>query len=111
MKITFIDHIVIIVTNIPNTEKFYSTFLGTPGYTSDSSLIYNIGSTRLFFVLPKAEFVPSDKDQSGLNHIAYGVRSLEELQEFETMLNDATIKHSGIKKDVHGNKDYIWFDD
>ena len=111
MKINFIDHIVIIVKNIATTENFYTSFLGTPEYVKDGTLVYKIGDTKLFFVLPKAEFAPIDKDKGGLNHIAFGVRTMEELKAFETILNQAAIKHSGIKNDVHGNKEYIWFDD
>jgi glyoxylase I family protein len=111
MKIDFIDHIVIIVKNIPATENFYTSFLGAPEYVKDGTLVYKIGDTKLFFVLPKAEFEPADKDKSGLNHIAFGVRTIGELKSLGSMLDQATIKHSGIKTDVHGNKDYIWFDD
>ena len=111
MKINFIDHLVIVVKNITTTESFYSSFLGDTENVKDGTLIYKIGDTKLFFVLPKAEFSPTDKDKSGLNHIAFGVRTIGELEAFGSMLDDAAIKHSGIKTDVHGNKEYIWFDD
>jgi len=111
MRINFIDHIVIIVKSITETERFYSIFLGAPEYFKDATLVYKIGDTKLFFVLPKADFVPADKDKSGLNHIAFGVLTIEELKSFETILNRATIKNSGIKTDTYGNKEYIWFDD
>ena len=112
MKINFIDHIVIIVKDILETEKFYSSFLGQPVHQDKESVVYEIGNTKVFFVLPKGgEFVKTDKDKSGLNHIAYGVKTFEELQSFEKVLNGALIQHSGIKIDKHGNKEYIWFDD
>ena len=111
MKINFIDHIVVIVKNILVTENFYTSFLGTAEYVKEGTLVYKIGDTKLFFVLPKTEFAPTDKDKSGLNHIAFGVRTLEELKSAETVLDQAAIKHSGIKTDSYGNKEYIWFDD
>jgi catechol-2,3-dioxygenase len=111
MKINFIDHIVIIVKNIHETRNFYSCFLGAPEYAKEGTLVYQVGDTKLFFVLPKDEFATGDKDKGGLNHIAFGVLSLKELGSVETMLDRASIKHSGIKIDSYGNKAYIWFDD
>ena len=101
----------IIVKNIPTTEKFYSSFLGKPAYLDERMAIYETGETKLFFVLPKGDYETRDKDKGGLNHVAFGVHTPEELKSFETMLNAAAIKHSGIKIDKHGGKDYIWFDD
>jgi len=111
MKIKFIDHIVIIVKNIGETVKFYSALLEKPIYQSGDAVAYQIGDTRVFFVLPRGEFEKTDKDKSGLNHLAFGVRTLDELKSFEKMLNEASIQHSGIKIDQYGNKEYIWFDD
>jgi len=111
MKITFLDHIVLIIKNVAETEKFYTGFLGQPTLQNERMLIYEIGETRLFFVLPKGEYETKDKDKGGLNHIAFGVHTLEELKYFEGLLNQAAIHHSGIKTDIHGGKDYIWLDD
>jgi len=111
MQISFIDHIVIIVKSIQETEKFYSGFLGLPEYVSEETVVYKIGGTKVFFVLPHGEFEKTDKDKSGLNHIAFGVRTLEELKSFEALLNKTSIQHSGIKTDKYGNKEFIWFDD
>jgi catechol-2,3-dioxygenase len=113
MGIKFIDHIVIIVKEIPESKKFYNSFLGQPEYESNGSLVYKVGDTKVFFVLPKGEggYEKTDKDKSGLNHIAFGVRTLEELKSYEERLNKAGIRHSGIKVDKYGSKDYIWLDD
>jgi len=111
MKIEFIDHIVIIIKNVQHTEKFYSNFLGQPIYHAEETVVYQIGDTKVFFVLPYGEFEKTDKDKSGLNHIAFGVRTLEELKSFENLLNEASIQHSGIKIDKYGDKEFIWFDD
>jgi glyoxylase I family protein len=111
LKIGFIDHIVFIVPELAETRKFYSTFLGQPEYDSDTTLVYKTGETKVFFVLPSAGFEKPDKDKGGFNHIAFGVRSVDELREFENALNAAAIKHSGIKIDTYGNKEFIWLDD
>lgn len=107
----FIDHIVLIVKNIEETEKFYSSFLGKPEHLGEDSVSYKIGETKIFFGLPYGEYEKSDKDKTSLNHLAFGVRTGEELREFENVLNNANIKNSGIKIDKYGNNEFIWFDD
>ncbi len=111
MQPKFIDHIVLIVKDIQETEKFYTSFLGKPEHIGDDSVSYKIGETKIFFGLPYGEYEKSDKDKTSLNHLAFGVRTGEELRELEKSLNDAEIKNSGIKIDKYGNKEFIWFDD
>ena len=111
MELKLIDHIVIVVKYIGETEKFYSSFLGKPVHQDDQQLVYQVGYTRLFFTSPHGTFEERDKDRGGLNHLAFGVNTVEELRAFEEVLNKASIKNSGVKIDKHGGKDYIWFDD
>lgn len=111
MQPKFIDHIVLIVKDIQETENFYTTFLGKPEHEGEDSVSYKIGETKIFFGLPYKEWANSDKDMTGLNHLAFGVRSLDELREFEGILNKENIKNSGIQIDRYGNKEFIWFDD
>jgi catechol 2,3-dioxygenase-like lactoylglutathione lyase family enzyme len=94
MKPFFIDHIVIIVSDIKATEAFYTNFLGKPIQIDDEQIAYQIGDTNIFFGLPYGIFKKHDKDSSGLNHLALGVRTLDELKHFESVLNEAGIKHS-----------------
>ncbi len=107
MELKLIDHIVLIVKYIGETEKFYSSFLGKPVLHDDQKVVYQVGYTKLFFKSPQGEFEERDKDKGGLNHIAFGVNTIEELREFEEVLNKASIKNSGIQE----GKDYIWLDD
>jgi catechol-2,3-dioxygenase len=96
---------------MPETKKFYDSFLGQPNFQSEERLIYNIGDTKVFFVLPKkGVYEKTDKDKSGLNHIAFGVRSVKELELFEQKLDEAAI-HYNVKTDEQGHKKYIWLDD
>lgn len=111
MKPTFIDHIVLIVKDIEETEKFYSSFLGKPEQLDKEQVAYKIGNTKIFFGLPYSEYQSLDKDKGGVNHLAFGVRTTEELKSFEKVLNDASIKNSGVKIDKYGNKEFVWFDD
>lgn len=107
----FIDHLVIMVKNIHETERFYTQFLGNPLDLTEEQVAYTIGETKIFFGLPYSEWKEIDKDASGLNHLAFGVKTIRELREFEKILNNADIKNSGIQIDKWGNKEFIWFDD
>ena len=107
----FIDHIVIMVKDIQETEKFYSTFLDKPEYMNEAYIIYKIGATRVFFKLVNGEWQLTDKDRGGLNHFAFGVSTVDELKGFAKILDDGGIKNSGIRIDKDGNKEYIWLDD
>lgn len=111
MELKFIDHIVLIVKDLLETEKFYSSFVGKPIHKDNESIAYEIGSTKIFFTLPDGEFENTNKDNGGFNHIAFGVRNLEELKSFESILKENQILNSGIKNDTYGNNDFIWFDD
>lgn len=111
MKLEYIDHIVLIVRDLKETERFYSNFLGEPEHKYEDTLTYRIGNTQIFFGLYDQEWQTLDKDRGGINHIAFGVRTSEELKEFEKVLNDAGIKNSGVGIDKYGHKEFIWFDD
>lgn len=111
MQPKFIDHIVIIVKNLKKTKSFYNKFLGEPQEKYDDSVSYKIGDTKIFFGLPYGEWQDSDKDHTSLNHLAFGVRTPDELKEFEKLLNDSGIKNSGLQIEKDSKRDFIWFDD
>ncbi len=82
MKINFIDHILIIVKDINKTAKFYSVFLGKPIEKESFQVHWKIGRTKLFFGIPNKKNTKGfDKENIGLNHLAFGVRNLKELKE------------------------------
>lgn len=111
MKLSYIDHIVLIVKDINKTTKFYNNFLGEPILKDKEQVAYQIGGTKLFFGLPYKDYILGDKDSYSLNHLAFGVKSLEELKQFEKALNDAQITNKGIRLDKYGKKEYVSFDD
>jgi catechol-2,3-dioxygenase len=108
---SFIDHIVVVVSDLQRTAQFYAVFLAGPVHHDAESIVYVVGETRLFFVLPRGEFSMVHKDRGGLNHLAFGVRTEHELRAFGKALNDAGIENSGVSVDKYGNKEFIWFDD
>jgi len=108
---SFIDHIVLIVKDIKETEKFYTSFLGNPSHLDGEYMAYKVGESSIYLALTDGDFQKVDKDKGSLNHLAFGVRTPEELRDFEKMLNEAGIENSGVKIDKYGNKEFIWFDD
>lgn len=74
--------------------------------------MYQVGATRLFFTCcdqpnPRAY----EKEQVGLNHLAFGVPTFQKLRGIQTQLDRSKIPHSGIMKDQYGQKEFIWLDD
>lgn len=107
----YIDHIVLMVKDVEKTYSFYKNFLGEPIEKDKEQVAWQVGETKLFFGLPYKEYVLGDKDSYLLNHLAFGVRSIEELKQFEKILNDAKIPNKGIRVDKYGKKEYVSFDD
>lgn len=106
-----IDHIVISVKNLKQSVKFYESFLGKAKISKwDAS--WQLGDTKLFLTDPyKSKPSKFDKHNLGLNHFAFTVDSLRQLKQFETKLNKAKIKNSGILIDQYSKQEFIWFDD
>ena len=108
----WIDHLVFRVSELDRTELFYTALLGQPLHKAEDSLMYRLGGTRLFFTTStESQAGTYDKEKVGLNHIAFGIRSLTELEELQSQLDSAGISHSGIKLDEYGLKEFIWLDD
>jgi catechol-2,3-dioxygenase len=108
----FVDHLVFRVGDLASTERFYTAILQQQSQRAADSIMYNIGDTRLFFTLSNQKQPEKfDKENIGLNHLAFGVRELQELQSVQKRLDNAKVVHSGINKDHYGQKDFIWLDD
>ena len=106
----FVDHLVFRVRDMGRTERFYSALLGD-AYKEDGYVMYRAGDTLLFFTPSTGSGEPYDKENVGLNHIALGVRTIEELRTVEAQLTSASVAHSGIKVWQDGSTRYIWLDD
>ena len=107
----YIDHIVLVCKDVEVTYKFYKNFLGEPTQKDKEQVVWQVGEVKLFFGLPYKDYILGDKDSYSLNHLAFGVRSIEELKQFEKVLNDAKIFNKGIRLDKYGKKEYVSFDD
>ena len=108
----FVDHFVLRVAEVGRTERFYTALLGQPAERAEGSIMYQVGDTRLFFTrADKYQAGLYEKEKVGLNHLAFGVRTLEELQAIRAQLDSLGIAHSGIKRDKYGENEFIWLDD
>lgn len=108
----YLDHLVFRVREIAETERFWNAILGKPVFKDEESRMYIVGEARLFFTPSSRSSARSyDKESIGLNHLAFGVRSSQELQEVLDHLNNAGLPNSGVRIDHYGNKEFIWLDD
>ena len=106
-----IDHLVFRIANLEATERFYSAVLGKPAYQTEDSLMYMAGAIRCFFTIAAPATGPYDKEQTGLNHLAFAIINLEDLRTIQAQLNTAGIPNSGIQIDQYGLKEFICVDD
>ena len=108
----FVDHLVFRVAELGRTERFYTALLGQPPHRTEDSVMYQVGDARLFFTRSVQQQPGAyEKEAVGLNHLAFGVRTLEELQMIQGQLDRGGIRHSLIKMDRSGQKEFIWLDD
>jgi catechol-2,3-dioxygenase len=57
----FIDHLVLTIQDINRSATFYSAIFGDPAYRNEAEVMYHIGPTRLFLMLPHGEPLPNDR--------------------------------------------------
>jgi glyoxylase I family protein len=108
----FVDHLVFRVAEVDRTERFYTALLGQPPQRAEGSIMYQVGDTRLFFTRSdKHQAGRYEKEEVGLNHLAFGVHTLEELLAIRPRLDSLRVAHSGIKRDKYGQKEFLWLDD
>jgi glyoxylase I family protein len=110
-RLEFVDHLVFRVSDLAKTESFYSAVLGQTPHQAENSIMYEVGDTRLFFTAARSHDLSYDKESVGLNHLAFGVRTIAELKSVQNKLDEAKIISSGIKVDHYGGKEFIWLDD
>ena len=106
-----VDHLVFRISNLSETERFYTALLDLRPQQYPDSIMYKVADTRIFFTRAASSLQQYDKEQIGLNHLAFGVHSAKELRNIEQRLNAFQIRHSGIQVDHYGKKDFVWIDD
>jgi glyoxylase I family protein len=113
MGIHFIDHIVLYVKDLARSREFYTAVLGDPDNDDGEALMFIVGQTRIFVTTPrnKAWAGKYNKENIGMNHLAFGVDTFPELTEIAVYLKHQKIENSGIQIDEYGKKPFIWLDD
>ena len=107
----FVDHLVFRVRDLQATERFYNRLLAVETHRYTDSIMYQVGYTRLFFTKSRVADSRYDKEAVGLNHMAFGLRSSDELRSVVERLDAAELRHSGMQIDHYGNKEFVWLDD
>lgn len=109
-----IHHIVFTIFDLNETEQFYTKIFGQSLYSNANTAMYQVGPTMLIFT-QKEQANQSDKkfnpSNIGLEHLAFGLKNLEELQEVEKVLIANNIQNSGIHIDKSSKKEKIWLND
>jgi len=109
-----IHHIVFTVINVATTESFYTKIFGKPTFKNSQTVMYQIGQTILVYTQKDVQnplIKKFDPTVIGLEHLAFGISSLEELQQIEKILSKNKIENSGIHIDTSSKKEKIWVND
>jgi glyoxylase I family protein len=105
-----ITHVAVTVSDLAASEAWYTKVLGvTPVLDEDTGpfrhIVFQVGNTLLglhgFPDLKASE--PFDERRPGLDHIAFGVASRQELAEWAERLDQLGIEHGEIKDAGYGS--------
>ncbi|HET9258484.1 MAG TPA: VOC family protein [Pseudonocardiaceae bacterium] len=105
-----ITHVAVTVTNLDVSRGWYTRVLGVkPVIDEDTGpfhhVVYQLGSTLLglhsFPALSSDE--PFDERRAGLDHIAFGCASRDELAEWATRLDEIGVDHREIVDAGYGS--------
>lgn len=105
-----IGHVAVTVSDLDRSREWYTKLFGSdPVLDEDTGsfhhVVYALGST-LFGVHthPTPNDTPEFSEfRSGLDHVAFGVGSRAELEEWANKLDDLGIKHGGIVDAHYGS--------
>ena len=105
-----IAHVAVTVTDLQASEAWYTKVLGAkPVLDEDTGpfrhIVYSLGSTLLgLHGFPDLASKDAFNERTpGLDHIAFGVASRAELEEWEARLNELGVKHGGIVDAGYGS--------
>jgi catechol-2,3-dioxygenase len=69
----WVDHLVFRVRSLSETERFYTALLNLRAQEYTDSIMYQVADIRIFFTTAATGLLKYDKEQIGLNHLAFGV--------------------------------------
>lgn len=113
--ISGLSHAALRVTDLARARAFYVDLLGLPVVLETESLIVTrVGSGLLGLRGPDARTATDDRFDPfrvGLDHLSFGVGSLEALERARKHLDAAGIRHEGIKDEgVFEAKALVFYD-
>lgn len=114
IKTPGIHHLTLRSSNIKRSRTFYHETLGFPlALDTEDLFIFIAGESFIGVRAPGSEpgstvFNPFNV---GLDHLALGCPSEEELQKVAKALEDAGVENTGVKMDPTLNKKYVAFKD
>ena len=115
IKTTGVHHIALRCSDFARAKRFYLDTLGFPLIADLPNLfLFLAGSTAIGIRGPEGETPDGDAFDPfrvGLDHIALGCESEEELERVATALQQAGIENTGVKLDPALNKKYVAFKD
>ena len=115
IKTPGVHHIAIRVKDLNRSKDFYINKLGFNAVLDQPQLlIFFAGTTAIALKGPEGKVAADDQFNPfriGLDHIALGCDSREELERVAGALNKHAIENTGIKLDKTLQKDYVAFKD
>lgn len=108
-----ITHITLTVADIDRSKNFYSKLFEVElGGGEDYFSLQNAGLSVFFTKWPRTKTEDKfDENKVGLDHVAFGVDSIEELKKAEKKLNKLGAKTIGIETCQYSGLPYICFRD
>ena len=115
LKIRGVHHIVLTVSDVDRSTKFYEKVLGVESNWGNERVRCIPCKTFLLCLqLPPKQSIPNDlfdENRVGLDHIGFSVASREKLESLLIVLDELGIKTAGIEFDPDGNEEYVYFRD
>lgn len=105
-----ITHVAVTVTDLDRSEAWYTKVLGVPPVLDEDTgpfrhIVFALGDTLLgLHGFPRlVSYEPSDERRPGLDHVAFGVASRDELVEWAERLDALDIPHGEIVDAPYGS--------
>ena len=105
-----ITHVAVTVTDLDRSEAWYTKVLGVPPVLDEDTgpfrhIVFALGDTLLgLHGFPRlVSYEPFDERRPGLDHVAFGVASRDELVEWAERLDALDIPHGEIVDAPYGS--------
>ena len=113
-QIRGLHHIVLTVSDLERTSRFYERILGVQSGGNAVARWISCDTFLLAFQLPPHHALPNDRfdeNRIGLDHIGFSVDSRQQLEDLLLVLAELHIPTAGIEFDPEGREEYVCFRD